>query len=263
LQLIAGPVSVFDASAYAGDAQLNDVSRNETRLLAYALDQDVSLKREVEVSGEIQAIGIKDRAFQIRRLLKRTSTFTLESLDDKHARVMILEEQAEPGWELVEPKKAREQTADQFGLLRFEVAVGPKGKATQRVVQQQVAGEAVWVMHVTTDMLAAYATSGKLSPKVREAWEKAQQLQGAINAANAEAQRIDAEKNEITNDQTRIRQNMQTIDRASELYQRLMTKLSQQETRMEELGTATAQARDRVAAAQKALDDYLGSLNLD
>jgi hypothetical protein len=48
LQLIAGPVSVFDSSAYAGDAQLNDVSRNETRLLAYALDQDVSVKRDTQ-----------------------------------------------------------------------------------------------------------------------------------------------------------------------------------------------------------------------
>jgi uncharacterized coiled-coil DUF342 family protein len=108
-----------------------------------------------------------------------------------------------------------------------------------------------------------YAQSGKLSPKVREAWEKAQQLQANINAANAEAQRIETEKGEITNDQNRIRQNMQTIDRASDLYQRLMTKLSQQETRMEELTKATADARTKVAAAEKALDDYLGSLNLE
>jgi hypothetical protein len=263
LQLIAGPVSVFDGGAYAGDAQLNDVSRNETRLLAFALDQDVSVKRESELSSEIQAIAIKDRAFQIRRLQRRITSFAVESLDDKHDRSLIIEEPAEPGWELAEPKKAKEQTLDASGLMRFEIEVDRKGKASHRVVQQQVTSEAVWVMHVTTDSLATYAQSGKLSPKVREAWDRAQQLQGTINAANAEVQRIDAEKAEITNDQTRIRQNMQTIDRASELYQRLMTKLSQQETRMEELTTATAQARDRVTAAQKALDDYLGSLNLD
>lgn len=263
LQLIAGPVSVFDASAYAGDAQLNDVSRNETRLLAYALDQDVTVKREHEVSSEIQAIAIKDRAFQIRRLQKATSTFQIESLDDKDDRTLIIEEAAEPGWELVEPKKAKEQTADETEWMRFEVKVDRKGKATHRVVQQQVTTEAVWVMHVNSDSLGAYAESGKLSPKVREAWQKAQQLQANINAANAEVQRIETEKGEITNDQGRIRQNMQTIDRASELYQRLMTKLSQQETRMEELTKANADARAKVAGAEKALDDYLGSLNLE
>jgi hypothetical protein len=263
LQLIAGPVSVFDSNAYAGDAQLNDVSRNETRLLAYALDQDVTVKREHQVLSEIQAIAIKDRAFQIRRLQKSTASFQIESLDDQDDRTLIIEEAATPGWELVEPKKAKEQTADEAGWMRFEVKVDRKGKATHRVVQQQVTTEAVWVMHVNSDSLGVYAQSGKLSPKVREAWEKAQQLQANINAANAEAQRIETEKGEITNDQNRIRQNMQTIDRASDLYQRLMTKLSQQETRMEELTKATADARTKVAAAEKALDDYLGSLNLE
>ncbi len=263
LQLIAGPVSVFDSNAYAGDAQLNDVSRNETRLLAYALDQDVTVKREHQVSSEIQAIAIKDRAFQIRRLQKSTASFQIESLDDKDDRTLIIEEAATPGWELVEPKKAKEQTADEAGWMRFEVKVDRKGKATHRVVQQQVTTEAVWVMHVNSDSLGVYAQSGKLSPKVREAWEKAQQLQANINAANAEAQRIETEKGEITNDQNRIRQNMQTIDRASDLYQRLMTKLSQQETRMEELTKATVDARTKVAAAEKVLDDYLGSLNLE
>jgi predicted nucleic acid-binding Zn-ribbon protein len=187
----------------------------------------------------------------------------IESLDDRHDRTLIIEEQAQPGWNLVEPAKAKEQTADAAGLLRFEVRVDRKGKASHKVVQQQVTGESVGVMSVTADTLAYYAQSGKLSPKVREAWEKAQQLQANISAANAEAQRVEQEKGEITSDQNRVRQNMQTIDRASELYQRLMTKLSQQETRMEELAKAAGEARAKVAAAEKALNDYLGALNLD
>ncbi len=263
LQLIAGPVSVFDASAYAGDAQLNDVSRGEKRLLAYALDQDVSVKRETNFGREIQTIAIRDRSFQIRRLQKMTTSYAIENLDEKNDRTLIIEEQGQQGWDLIEPAKASEQTADAAGLLRFEVQVPIKGKKSHKIVQQQVTSESVAVTDATTDTLAIYAQSGKLSSKLRAAWDKAQELKASVAAANAEFQRNEQEKVEIGNDQNRIRQNMQTIDRASELYQRLMTKLSKQETRMEELATATVNTRNLIATRENALNEYLASLNLE
>src|ERR1700754_4086654 len=43
LQLLPGPISVYNVAAYAGDAQINQIAVGDNRLLAYAVDLDVAV----------------------------------------------------------------------------------------------------------------------------------------------------------------------------------------------------------------------------
>ena len=60
LHLMQGPITVFDAGAYAGDARIEDLAPSQERLLSYALD----LKTECEVlprGGQQDLITVKLR----------------------------------------------------------------------------------------------------------------------------------------------------------------------------------------------------------
>lgn len=63
-------------------------------------------------------------------------------------------------------------------------------------------------------------------------------------------------------EQDRIRQNMQQLERNSELYTRYVQKFAQQESRVETLRRETAEFEAKEAASRKALDDYVSQIEL-
>lgn len=260
LQLIAGPVSVFDDGVYAGDSQLSDVGKGEKRLLAYALDQDVTVKREETWTGNIQKLRISKGSFVITRLQRSTINFTIDSIDLTRTRTLILEEPRKDGFELVEPKKASEETTDTY---RFEVSVPSKGNKSTQVITHRVIDEMVGMMSMSNNQFISYSTEGKASQAVKDAYAKAWELQRAVNAANERVRAIEVERNEITAEQDRIRKNMESIERTSELYQRLLAKLTSQESRMDELADQLKAARTAVTQAEQARDTYINNLDVE
>lgn len=260
LQLIAGPVSVFDDGVYAGDSQLSDVGKGEKRLLAYALDQDVTIKREDNMNGLIQKVRISKGNFIVTRLLKSTIKFTIDSIDQTRPRNLIIEEPRRDGFELVEPTKPTEETTDTY---RFEVSVPAKGSKNLEVITQRIMGESFGVMSISQAQFAGYSTDGKASQAVKDAYAKAWELQQAVNTANERVRAIETERSEITTEQDRIRKNMESIERTSELYQRLLAKLTTQETRMDDLADQLKSARAAVKQAEQARDTYLSNLDVE
>jgi septal ring factor EnvC (AmiA/AmiB activator) len=68
--------------------------------------------------------------------------------------------------------------------------------------------------------------------------------------------------NEISQEQTRIRENMKTVAANSEYSTRLLKKLDEQETRIETLQKEVATLQQKLQAQQKELEDYLAALNV-
>ena len=60
----------------------------------------------------------------------------------------------------------------------------------------------------------------------------------------------------------RIRENMKSIDRNTDLYNRYVKKFTDQEDRIETLRDEAVKLEQQVVAAQRSLDDYLSKLNL-
>jgi len=71
------------------------------------------------------------------------------------------------------------------------------------------------------------------------------------------------ERNEIGQDQNRIRSNMGSIDRNSDLYARYMQKLAEQETRLEQIVESIRTTTAERDARQQELQEYLNNLNVD
>ena len=261
LQLIAGPVSIFDGDAYAGDAQMGDTSKGDKRLLSYSVDQDVLFTRENSVDQRVTRMRIVNGLLESSVVWRDTTKISIDNKDEDNNRTIIAEIPKVPGAELKDGVKPVETNAN---LYRFEVSVSSKSKADLTATQERVESSSAYLMNYSIEQLMYYRTSGaKLSDAVLSAFRKAQELQVAINTATESVTQLDTQRNEITRDQDRIRQNMSSIDRNSDYYNRLLKKLNDQETQVEQLDAQLRTARAAVQTAEAALNDYLANLNVE
>jgi peptidoglycan hydrolase CwlO-like protein len=108
-----------------------------------------------------------------------------------------------------------------------------------------------------------YATDGKASDEVVEAFREAQRLRAEVAASEHTLAELEKERGDISLDQERIRENMRTIDHNSELYSRYVQKLTEQETRLEDIARSLSATIAERHSRRAALEDYLATLNVD
>jgi tRNA uridine 5-carbamoylmethylation protein Kti12 len=147
-------------------------------------------------------------------------------------------------------------------VSRFRVALPAKKVTTLLVDEEWIRSETIALIGTDIGTLLQYSRTGEISQPVRDAIAKAAQLnQTALDAdrqANTRTQQI----NDLSAEQTRIRENMKTVSATSEYYQRLLAKLNEQESTIEKLQRERADFIQKRDAARRELADYLNGLTV-
>ncbi|MCW5777163.1 MAG: hypothetical protein KIS87_12065 [Phycisphaeraceae bacterium] len=260
LQLMPGPIAVFDGSAYAGDAQIGHVPAGDKRLLAYAVDLDVAATTTDRGASSVRKVRIVDGLIEQTTQQQQTVEYAFENKDREQGRTIIVEHPLLPGWDLVDTPEPKERTQD---TLRFEVSAKANDAAKLAVTQQVVQSQRLEMLSYDLPTLLAHQQAGRASAKVIEAFREAARRQALVQDAERTIARLQNERNEINTDQQRVRQNMQTVDRQSDLYTRYVKRLSDQETRLEQIGAEITQATNERERLRAELAAYLRSLNVE
>jgi hypothetical protein len=262
IQLMPGPISVYDDGVYAGDAQIGHVPKADKRLLAYAVDLDVTQSTKDTGTSEVRRVRIVRGLLEIQSKSVRSVSYTFTNKDQARPRTIITEFPTLQGWELGSGVNPSEQTDL---LYRFEVAAAPGKQALQAVTLERVNHESYQLASFDLERLMSYSRQGRASDAVVNAFREAARRHAAIADLNSQAAALEKERAEIDADQARIRQNMgtNTIDRQSDLYTRYVKKLNEQETRLEAIVEALARVRADLTRAQTDLNDYLANLNVE
>jgi len=260
LQLMPGPISVFDGAAYAGDAQIGHVSSGDKRLLSYAIDLDVTSLAKDEHDSQVRRIRIVDGLIEQQSKEVRKVEYAFSNKDSKRTRTILVEHPKYPGWTLVEPSRPAEETEQ---IYRFELALDAGAKGTLPVVQEWITSSTWAVTDYDIGTLVAYSKSGKCSQKVVDAVQEAARRQAEINDLRRQIQRLDEERQSIDQEQARIRENMGAIARESDLYKTYMTKLTTQEKRLDEIRSKRDELLTTQARLERELADYLRGLDVE
>jgi hypothetical protein len=264
LQLLPGPISVFDGSdnrtAYAGDAQIGHIAPTDKRLLAYAIDLDVNVLTTASSTSTLTHLKIVDGMFEQTLKSQNSMSYAFDNKDAKRARALIIEHPRLAGWTLIRPEKALEETQS---LYRFELPVAPGKKETLSVVQERVESQKIGITSFDLPTLTTYFKDGKVSSKVLDTMKEVGKRQSQINDSQRQIADLDKQTAEISADQARIRQNMAGIDKSSQLYTRYMAKLTDQESKLEDLTDRKAKAQQELLKLQNDLNEYLRTLNVE
>lgn len=257
--LLQGPITVLDKSSYAGDARIDDVPPGQDRLLSYGIDLEmlVDNTKNTQTSAVVTGKIVKGMLLVDRKLVS-TQDYLADNKSDKEKQLLV-EHAIHQGWKLVDSPKPVETTS---ALYRFQTAVPAKKTATLTVKEELVRSETVAMLSTDIGQLLTYSRTGEIPQNVRDAIAKAIQLKQAVIDLDRQIADHTSQINDITQEQTRIRENMRTVDRTTQYYTRLLTKLNEQETSIEQLQRERTSLQTRRDTARQALEDYLGTLTV-
>jgi hypothetical protein len=261
IELLPGPIAVYDGGTYAGDAQIGHVPAGDKRLLAYSVDLEVDGRVESTQAAQVQKLRIVRGMIEMTSLATSASVHLFTNKDAKQGRTLIVESPRDPSWTLKQPAKPYETTDSMY---RFALDLEPGKSAELKVVQERTMWQQLEVITTNAESLLAYRQQGAaVSDRVVEAVRRAGQLSAAIREVEERLARLAAERQSITVDQDRLRSNMTSIDRASPLYAKYMAKLTEQETRLDAMADEQRQGEKDLIAARTALDQYLANLDVE
>jgi hypothetical protein len=260
LNLMQGPITVFDSGTYAGDARILDLQPNDERLLTYAVD----LGTEVEAKSKnppsrITAVKIKKGlAYQTtRQREERTYHAVNRSQDDK---TLLVEHPYRPSFRLANDLKPAERTRDMY---RFEMKL-PAGKSGDvEVAEEQDVQQAVQLTNSSDQQIRFFLQQQVLSKAVREAFEKASDLRGKWAGTQRELEQVIRQIAQIEQDQGRLRENLKATPPTSDAYKRYVKKLDTQEAQLESLQGKRDQLQAQEHDQRTAFEGFLMALDVE
>jgi hypothetical protein len=179
--------------------------------------------------------------------------------ESEHEKTLLIEQPIQEGWDLVDSPKVAEKT-DQ--LYRFEKKIGAGKTEKITVRERHVEDQAFGILAGDVDAIVEFTHNGAIPKDVKDALNKAAEMKRGI----ADLQRqLEADRQTewgVVKDQKRIDETLRTVDKNTPIYSRLLEKLDDQETQLEKLRAEEDDLTTKGAAAQKALEDYLGGLTV-
>jgi hypothetical protein len=257
LHLMQGPMTVFDDSVYAGDARIPDLPPGNERLLSYALDLDIEVAptsdaRPQHVVGARIEKGVLFATFK----QSRNSSYTLRNSGDK-AKQVLVEHPIDARWDLLSP----EPTERARDVYRFTVEVKPKDPANLKIEEEQIIRQTVAITNLNDAAIQIYL-SAEVSDAVKEALREVARRKGELTKLQRRHKPLELEIVAISQEQERIRNNMQAIDRNTDLYNRYVMKLAEQEDQIERLREEIRELERQLGEGKQSLDEYLSTLTL-
>lgn len=248
-----------DAVSYVGDAQLAALPPGETRLISYAADEKTEVSVSTDQTDAVAHATIADGLLKLTRLYRQVTTYHVKAPSAEPRRLLI--EQAKlTGYHLVAPTAGgATETPDGY---RFPLALKPGESADLAVKFEQPVEESEQILDFADDRIGALAVDRELDPKIRTAFAELARLRHIVGDKRAALADLDQQLKTLDQEQLRIRQNLSSADRESDLHKRYMAKLADQETQIEKLQAARTKEDGERQAAEDAVKAYLAKLSL-
>ncbi|MDR2185547.1 MAG: DUF4139 domain-containing protein [Treponema sp.] len=258
MKLPAGPLTIYDGGAYAGDALIEFFPEQEKRLISYGEDLSVTgnagftnsqILSMVTISGGIMTINRK-------RIYERTYTIRNASAEPKR---LVLEHPITPGAVLTEPAKFDERTG---GFYRFYQTLPANRELLFTVKEEQPYMEKAGLTMARMDILAGYASNQELPAHIRTAMQRAVELKQKADAAKNVQTDLETQQTRLISEQDRIRRNLEAAGNQTQQGQEYLKRLVAMDEEIDGLTLKIGDARKNAQAAQADLEAYIASLNL-
>jgi len=257
-RLPAGPLSVFSNAMYAGDSLLDTLGAAEKRLLSYGVDLDVSIQSNNRQDRLSTGYSIVKGVVYTKTAWKFSQIYTLKNNALK-PRSILIEHPYNASRTLTAGQEFSEKTD---ALYRFKITVKAGEQKDFAVEEEQTMYESAALLSIKSSGFAVW-TSSNLSPAVKAALKKAFDLKLELEQLGETITNNQKKQSEITQDQSRIRDNLDSVGRDSTQGKRYLQKLSDQETELEKLVKELDSSRSALAKAQKVYEEYLKNLNVE
>ena len=265
LTLEGGPVTVLEGGSYVGEAMLETLKPDETRLVPFAVELGVKVLDNVESRDEHVSRVVISKGTLVAHYGAGGDHDVPARQQGPCSRRRL--PRAPPRGRRLDARRAGHGPRGDGIVLAIPVRSGTeRGHPVRR---PQAAAARSSVMHWPT-LPPASSSSGSTSAYLDAATEavlrQALELRRKISDAEAIVRRLEAERKAIHTEQERIRENLKSLsDRASEreLRERFIRTFGTQEDRIEAIGKEIEAATREAQKLRQQLADLLFKLSYD
>ncbi len=258
--LDGGPITVFDAASYAGEALMTTLKTGDKRLISYAVDLGTRVTTKFDSSRQIvREIHVNRGVLTARLAADETKTYTIRNVDQK-AKTLIIEQAQRPEYKVLNQKPV-ETTSDSN---RFEVKLGPDATEKFAVTEERVYDTTTAVSSMTPDVLLTWVQNKAISALGRTQLQQVLDTKRQIAGIDSQIRQVESDINNVANDENRIRQNISSLNNVSgqqEQVQKYARQLADQESQMAGLRDRDAALKKQKATLESNLGDLIAKLD--
>src|ERR1017187_7811997 len=257
--LDGGPITVYDAGAYAGEALMETLKASDKRLISYAVDLGTRITEAFgSKAAVVREMHARRGVLNTRYAAEETRTYTVRNVDQK-AKTLIIEHPLRPGYTLLS-QKPKEKTATNY---RFELALAAGATQEFVVSEERVYEESTAVTNYNPDMLVNYLQNKALSDAGRRQLQRIVDQKRQIAENDRALQDANTQMSGLTADEDRVRRNIQSLNNVAGQQQQVQTyarQLDAQEQQLAALRDKQAELQKKKSALQTALDQLVEAL---
>jgi len=251
--LDGGPITVYDANAYAGEALVETLKAGDKRLITYGVDLGARVTTAFDSSkANVREIHFARGTLTTRNAIDEIKTYTIKNVDPGR-KTVIIEHKQRPGYKLLDGKPS-ETTADAY---RFEVNVGGNATEAFAVREERVYDQTISISSITPDVIVTYLQNKSLSEAGRRQLDQIAQKKRDIAANDGQLRQAQSDLNGLTQDEERQRKNIESLRNVAgqqDLVQQYARQLAAAEVKL-------AGLRDQESDLQRKKTTLDGELN--
>lgn len=248
LTLEAGPVTVVDQDSYAGEALLDVLKPDDTRLLQYALDQDCHvIVREDHSAMPVFRVRSVGGALYMDYRIRHSKFYRIENLAKKDKTVYV-EHRVDESMKLISKDEPLETTQN---FYRFEVKLKAEEKRELAVTQEQEFANTIWLTdpeQVNWSSVQYWIDSGELNRDMVAFLQAVMAKQQQVIYSVQKLQEIARAIERYSKDQERARENLKALGAHGTNSERFEKAIEEAEDRIAKASEEMAELQREVAA---------------
>jgi chaperonin cofactor prefoldin len=254
--LDGGPITVYESSAYAGEALMETLKAGDKRLISYGVDLGTRVTTQFDSRSDIvREVHFRRGVLTAKTAAVETKTYTIRNVDQEE-KTLIIEHPVRPQYKLV-GLTPKETTANSY---RFEVTLTAGAEVKFPVTEERVYDNRIQVSNLTPDVLVSFVQNRDLSDVARTQLQQILDRKRQIAAAAGEIERAEQEIRSLIEDQNRLRQNINSLNRVAGQEQQVQAysrQLAGQETQLAALRDRMAESQRRMVTLEEALNSMI------
>ena len=265
LTLERGPVTIIYDDNLAGEAIIPFLNKEDTRLLNYAIEQAVIITHEQESENlSVHRVTFGSGYSYEYYYTNLTTTYKIKNKTDEE-KELYLDHPKTYEYKFIEKSVEPEETANYW---RFKLTLKPKDAIVFKLKEQRENYSSNYLWNYSKDDLLKrvgfYVRKKFIETDLENQLKEIAELIQALNDLRAKEEKLIEERDVMTDEQSRLRENIAVLGEDSQsisLKERYVKKLSDQESRFEEIKKELMTLDKKIKELNKSIEEKMNLLS--
>jgi len=265
LTLERGPVTIIYDNNLAGEAIIPFLNKEDTRLLNYAVEQAVVINYEQKTEHlKVHRVSLGGSyAYEYYF----TDIYTLYKIKNKtnEEKELYLDHPKTHNYKIKESPVEPEETPNYW---RFKITLKPKDAIKFDIKEQTENYSSYYLWNWNRDdfmkKISFYIEQKFINEQLEAQLKELGELIGNVNDLTEKKSKLENERNQMTNEQARIRENISVLGTSSQessLREKYVKKLSIQEERFEKITAKNKELEQKIKVMNKQIEEKMDKLS--